>query len=40
MNHRILPAQHGINLENASHVIIDGFEVTGMPQAGVRIGRR
>lgn len=28
--------QHGINLENASHVIVDGFAVTGMPQAGVR----
>lgn len=27
---------HGINLENASHVIIDGFEVTGMNRAGVR----
>jgi hypothetical protein len=26
----------GINLENASHVIIDGFAVTGMPRAGVR----
>jgi hypothetical protein len=26
----------GINLENASHVIIDGFEVTGMNRAGVR----
>ena len=28
--------QHGINLENASHVIIDGFSVTGMQRAGVR----
>jgi parallel beta-helix repeat protein len=28
--------QHGINLENASHVVIDGFSVTGMQQAGVR----
>lgn len=28
--------QHGINLENASYVTIDGFEVTGMQQAGVR----
>jgi hypothetical protein len=28
--------QHGINLENASHVVIDGFSVTGMPRAGVR----
>ncbi len=28
--------QHGINLENASHVIVDGFSVTGMPRAGVR----
>ena len=27
---------HGINLENASHVVIDGFEVTGMNRAGVR----
>jgi parallel beta-helix repeat protein len=26
----------GINLENASHVIIDGFSVTGMQKAGVR----
>jgi len=26
----------GINLENASHVVIDGFEVTGMNRAGVR----
>jgi hypothetical protein len=29
-------ADHGINLENASYVVIDGFEVTGMTQAGVR----
>ena len=28
--------QHGINLENASHVVIDGFSVTGMQRAGVR----
>jgi hypothetical protein len=28
--------QHGINLENASHVVIDGFEVTGMQRAGIR----
>jgi parallel beta-helix repeat protein len=28
--------QHGINLENASHVVIDGFAVTGMQRAGVR----
>jgi hypothetical protein len=28
--------QHGINLENASHVIVDGFAVTGMERAGVR----
>jgi hypothetical protein len=28
--------QHGINLENASWVIIDGFEVSGLGQAGVR----
>jgi parallel beta-helix repeat protein len=26
----------GINLEGASHIIIDGFNVTGMPRAGVR----
>jgi parallel beta-helix repeat protein len=26
----------GINLEGASHVVIDGFAVTGMPRAGVR----
>jgi parallel beta-helix repeat protein len=26
----------GINLENASHVVIDGFAVTGMQKAGVR----
>jgi len=28
--------QHGINLENASHVVVDGFAVTGMQRAGVR----
>ena len=28
--------QHGINLENASHVVVDGFAVTGMERAGVR----
>ena len=28
--------QHGINLENASHIVIDGFSVTGMQRAGVR----
>jgi hypothetical protein len=28
--------QHGINLENASYVVVDGFSVTGMPRAGVR----
>jgi len=27
---------HGINLENASYVVIDGFAVTGMTRAGVR----
>jgi hypothetical protein len=27
---------HGINLENASHVIVDGFAVTGMNRAGIR----
>jgi parallel beta-helix repeat protein len=26
----------GINVENASYVVIDGFEVFGMPRAGVR----
>jgi parallel beta-helix repeat protein len=26
----------GINLENASHIIIDGFSVTGMARAGIR----
>ena len=29
----------GINLEGASHVVIDGFAVTGMPRAGVRTRR-
>ncbi|MGD9634798.1 MAG: right-handed parallel beta-helix repeat-containing protein [Pirellulales bacterium] len=29
-------ADQGINLENASYVIVDGFEVTGMNRAGVR----
>jgi parallel beta-helix repeat protein len=28
--------QHGINLEDASHIVIDGFAVTGMQRAGVR----
>ena len=28
--------QHGINLEGASYVIVEGFTVTGMPQAGIR----
>jgi parallel beta-helix repeat protein len=28
--------QHGTNLENASHIILDGFAVTGMQRAGVR----
>jgi parallel beta-helix repeat protein len=28
--------QDGINLEVASHIIIDGFAVTGMPRAGIR----
>jgi hypothetical protein len=28
--------EHGINLENASHIIVDGFAVTGMKEAGVR----
>jgi parallel beta-helix repeat protein len=26
----------GINLEDASHIVIDGFSVNGMPRAGVR----
>jgi parallel beta-helix repeat protein len=26
----------GINLEGASHIVIDGFSVSGMPRAGVR----
>ena len=26
----------GVNLEGASHVVVDGFEVVGMPRAGVR----
>jgi hypothetical protein len=26
----------GINLEGASHIVIDGFSVVGMPRAGVR----
>ncbi len=28
--------QDGINLELASHIILDGFSVTGMPRAGIR----
>lgn len=28
--------QHGINLENASYVVVDGFAITGMSRAGVR----
>lgn len=27
----------GINLENVSHVIVEGFKVEGMPRAGIRI---
>ena len=27
----------GINLERASHVVIDGFQVSNMPRAGVRV---
>jgi hypothetical protein len=27
---------HGINLEGADHVLIEGFTVTGMPRAGIR----
>lgn len=28
--------QDGINLELASHIILDGFSITGMPRAGIR----
>jgi hypothetical protein len=36
INQRNATTPDGINLESASHVIIDGFAVTGMPRAGVR----
>ncbi len=36
INQRNATTPDGINLENASHVIIDGFSVNGMPRAGVR----
>jgi parallel beta-helix repeat protein len=36
INQRNATTPDGINLEDASHVIIDGFTVTGMPRAGVR----
>ena len=36
VNQRNATTPDGINLENASHVVIDGFAVTGMPRAGVR----
>jgi len=29
-------SQDGINLELASHIILDGFSITGMPRAGIR----
>lgn len=28
--------QDGINLEGASHIVVDGFAVAGMPRAGIR----
>src|SRR6185295_17068235 len=36
INQRNATTPDGINLESASHVIIDGFQVDGMPRAGVR----
>src|SRR4051794_9642517 len=36
INQRNATTPDGINLEDASHVIIDGFSVNGMPRAGVR----
>jgi parallel beta-helix repeat protein len=36
INQRNATTPDGINLEDASHVIIDGFTVNGMPRAGVR----
>jgi parallel beta-helix repeat protein len=36
INQRNATTPDGINLERASHIIIDGFAVSGMPRAGVR----
>lgn len=36
INQRNVTTPDGINLESASHIIIDGFSVNGMPRAGVR----
>lgn len=36
INQRNATTPDGINLEDASHVIIDGFAVNGMPRTGVR----
>jgi parallel beta-helix repeat protein len=36
INQRNATTPDGINLEGASHVVIDGFTVNGMPRAGVR----
>jgi parallel beta-helix repeat protein len=36
INQRNATTPDGINLERASHIIIDGFAVNGMPRAGVR----
>jgi hypothetical protein len=36
INQRNATTPDGINLEGASHIVIDGFAVTGMPRAGVR----
>jgi len=36
INQRNAVTPDGINLERASHIVIDGFAVTGMPRAGVR----
>jgi hypothetical protein len=36
INQRNATTPDGINLEGASHIVLDGFAVTGMPRAGVR----
>jgi parallel beta-helix repeat protein len=36
INQRNVTTPDGINLERASHIVIDGFAVSGMPRAGVR----